>query len=106
MIAAVEVLLNTPRMSELIYKGQVSEIKELIANSGSQGMQTFDQALFDLYEQQVITYDDALRNADAMNDLRLRIKLHSKLPQPEQLAKDHSELSMKSFDDENAENLS
>jgi len=77
-MAAVEIMLNTPLMSDLIFKGQVHEIKELISKSNEQGMITFDQALFDLYEVGQITYEDALRNADSINDLRLRIKLESK----------------------------
>ena len=75
--AAVEVLLNTPLISDLIFKGDVSEIKEIMKKSRNLGMQTFDQALFDLYEAHVITYEDALRNADSVNDLRLQIKLSS-----------------------------
>ena len=84
LIAAVEVLLNTPRISELIYKGDTIEIKEVMQKSGALGMQTFDQALFDLYESGLIEYKDALRTADSMNDLRLNIKLNSKLPAPEE----------------------
>ena len=76
-VAAVEILLNTPLISDLIFKGEVSEIKELMKRSREQGMQTFDQALFDLYEAGKVTYEDALRNADSMNDLRLQIKLNS-----------------------------
>ncbi|PXW96582.1 twitching motility protein PilU [Sphaerotilus hippei] len=76
-VAAVEVLLNTPLISELIFKGEVSAIKEIMKKSREQGMQTFDQALFDLYESHSVTYADALRNADSVNDLRLQIKLHS-----------------------------
>ena len=76
-VAAVEVMLNTPLISDLIFKGEVAEIKEIMKRSRELGMQTFDQALFDLYEGQVITYEDALRNADSVNDLRLQIKLHS-----------------------------
>jgi twitching motility protein PilU len=64
-------------MADLIFKGQVGELKELMKRSRELGMQTFDQALFDLYEAQVITYEDALRNADSVNDLRLQIKLNS-----------------------------
>jgi len=75
--AAVEIMLNTPLMADLIFKGQVGELKELMKRSRELGMQTFDQALFDLYEGQVITYEDALRNADSVNDLRLQIKLNS-----------------------------
>ncbi len=77
-VPAVEVMLNTPLMSDLIFKGHVHEIKELMAKSNELGMHTFDQALFDLYESGRITYEDALRNADSLNDLRLRIKLESK----------------------------
>jgi twitching motility protein PilU len=76
-IAAVEILLNTPLISELIFKGEVAEIKEIMKKSRELGMQTFDQALFDLYEGNFITYEDALRNADSVNDLRLQIKLNS-----------------------------
>ncbi len=76
--AAVEVMLNSPLIADLIFKGQVHEIKEIMKKSRELGMQTFDQALFDLYEAGKITYEDALRNADSVNDLRLSIKLHSK----------------------------
>jgi len=75
---AVEVMLNTPLMSDLIFKGNVHEMKELMAKSNEYGMITFDQALFELYEEGNITYEDALRNADSLNDLRLRIKLKGK----------------------------
>ena len=76
--AAVEVLLNSPLISDLIFKGEVHEIKEIMKKSRELGMQTFDQALFDLYEEGRISYEDSLRNADSVNDLRLMIKLHSK----------------------------
>jgi twitching motility protein PilU len=76
--AAVEIMLNTPLISDLIFKGEVSEIKDLMKRSREQGMQTFDQSLFDLYEANAVTYEDALRNADSLNDLRLQIKLNSK----------------------------
>ncbi|MBL8509471.1 MAG: PilT/PilU family type 4a pilus ATPase, partial [Chitinimonas sp.] len=76
--AAVEVLLNSPLISDLIFKGDVHEIKEIMSKSRELGMQTFDQALFDLYEAGKISYEDALRNADSVNDLRLKIKLESK----------------------------
>jgi twitching motility protein PilU len=77
-VVAVEVMLNSPLISDLIFKGQVHEIKEIMKKSRELGMQTFDQALFDLYEADKITYEDALRNADSVNDLRLAIKLNSK----------------------------
>ncbi len=76
-VAAVEVLINSPLISDLIFKGEVSEVKEIMKKSRQAGMQTFDQALFDLYESNAITYEDALRNADSLNDLRLQIKLNS-----------------------------
>ena len=76
-VAALEVLLNTPLVSDLIAKGDVVEIKEIMQKSRELGMQTFDQALFDLFEAGSITYEDALRNADSVNNLRLQIKLHS-----------------------------
>jgi twitching motility protein PilU len=75
---AIEIMLNSPLISDLIFKGQVHEIKELMKRSRELGMQTFDQSLFDLYEADLITYEDALRNADSVNDLRLQIKLESK----------------------------
>jgi twitching motility protein PilU len=76
--AAVEIMLNSPLISDLIFKGEVHEIKEIMKKSRELGMQTFDQALFDLFEAGKISYEDALRNADSVNDLRLNIKLHSK----------------------------
>src|SRR5260370_1446478 len=77
-VPAVEVMLNSPLISDLIFKGDVSCIKEIMKKSRELGMQTFDQALFDLYEAGMISYEDALRNADSLNDLRLEIKLHGK----------------------------
>ena len=76
-VAVVEIMLNTPLISDLIFKGDVSEIKEIMKKSRNLGMQTFDQALFDAFESNRITYEDALRNADSVNDLRLQIKLNS-----------------------------
>ena len=75
---AIEIMLNSPLISDLIFKGQVHGIKEIMKKSRELGMQTFDQALFDLYEAELITMEDALRNADSVNDLRLQIKLNSK----------------------------
>lgn len=77
-VPAVEVMLNSPLISDLIFKGEVHEIKEIMAKSRELGMQTFDQSLFDLHEADLITDEDALRNADSVNDLRLKIKLESK----------------------------
>ena len=76
--AAIEIMLNSPLISDLIFKGDVHEIKEIISRSRELGMQTFDQALFDLHEAGKISYEDALRNADSVNDLRLKIKLEGK----------------------------
>ena len=76
--AAIEILLNSPLISDLIFKGEVHEIKEIMKKSRELGLQTFDQALFDLYEAGKIGYEDAMRNADSMNELRLAIKLHGK----------------------------
>jgi twitching motility protein PilU len=76
--AAIEILLNSPLISDLIFKGEVHEIKEIMKKSRELGMQTFDQALFELYEGGKISYEDAMRNADSMNELRLAIKLHGK----------------------------
>lgn len=75
--AAIEILLNSPLIADLIFKGEVNEIKGVMAKSREIGMQTFDQALFDLYESDTISYEEALKNADSLNDLRLNIKLHS-----------------------------
>ncbi|KAF7598300.1 MAG: type IV pili twitching motility protein PilT [Candidatus Dactylopiibacterium carminicum] len=77
-VPAIEVMLNSPLISDLIFKGEVAEIKEVMKRSREIGMQTFDQALFDLYEAELITFEDALRNADSVNDLRLQIKLNSR----------------------------
>jgi len=76
--AAVEIMLNSPYVSDLIFRNQVHEIKEVMKKSRELGMQTFDQSIFDLYEADKITYEDALRNADSVNDLRLAIKLKGK----------------------------
>ena len=77
-VAAVEIMLNSPLIADLVFKGEVHEIKQIMAKSRELGMQTFDQHLFDLYDQGMISYEDALRNADSVNELRLMIKLHSK----------------------------
>ncbi len=83
--AAIEILLNSPLISDLIFKGEVHEIKEIMKKSRELGMQTFDQALFDLYENGKISYEDAIRNADSMNELRLQIKLHGREAQDRDL---------------------
>ncbi|MBC3881373.1 PilT/PilU family type 4a pilus ATPase [Undibacterium sp. LX40W] len=77
-VAAIEIMLNTPLISDLIFKGDVHEIKEIMKKSEELGMMTFDKALFDLHEADLISYEDALRNADSVNELRLAIKLKGK----------------------------
>jgi twitching motility protein PilU len=76
--AAIEIMLNSPLISDLIFKGEVHELKAVMARSNEQGMITFDQALFRLFEDGLIGYDEAMRNADSQNELRLKIKLESK----------------------------
>ena len=77
-IASMEVLLNTPLIADLVFKGEVGKIKEIMAKSTRLGMQTFDQSLFGLYEDGFISYEEAMRNADSKNELRLKVKLESK----------------------------
>ena len=77
-VAAMEIMLNTPLISDLIFRGEVHEIKQIMSKSRELGMQTFDQHLFELYDGGMVTYEDALRNADSVNELRLMIKLNSK----------------------------
>ena len=77
-VAAMEIMLNSPLIADLIFKGEVGQIKEIMAKSTRLGMQTFDQSLFTLYEDGVISYEEAMRNADSKNELRLRVKLESK----------------------------
>ncbi len=77
-VAAIEIMINTPLISDLIFKGEVHEIKEIMKKSEELGMMTFDRALFELHEADLISYEDALRNADSVNELRLAIKLKGK----------------------------
>ena len=77
-IAAMEIMLASPLISDLIFRGEVAMIKDIMAKSTRLGMQTFDQALFQLYEDSIISYEEAMRNADSKNELRLKIKLQSK----------------------------
>jgi twitching motility protein PilU len=93
-IPAIEVMLNTPLMADLIFKGDVHEMKTLIKKSNEAGMQTFDQALFNLYEEQKITFEDALRNADSVNDIRLRIKLESDTARKSGIVEDHRDFEL------------
>ena len=73
--AAIEIMINSPLIADLILNGEVHNIKEIIKKSRNEGMQTFDQALYDLYKSEAITYEDAIHHADSANDLRLMIKL-------------------------------
>jgi len=98
-VPAVEVMINTPLMADLIFKGAVHEMKDLMKRSREHGMQTFDQALFDLYESGDISYEEALRNADSINDLRLNIKLNSKRGRSRDLMSETETLTVKSDDD-------
>lgn len=98
-VAAIEIMLNSPLMSDLIFKGNVHDIKELIAKSNELGMLTFDQALFELHESGKITYEDALRNADSVNDLRLRIKLEGKDSSSTDLMEGLDNISMQDNED-------
>lgn len=92
--AIIDLLLNTPAMQDLIFKGELMNIRELMVRSGVEGMQTFDQNLFDLYLKDQIEYDEALRQADSANDLRLRIQLHEEGDNPERLYDRISDLNL------------
>ncbi|OTG79454.1 type IV pili twitching motility protein PilT [Acinetobacter sp. ANC 5054] len=92
--AAVEIMLNTPLVSDLILKGDFHELKAIMAKSRELGMQTFDQALFDLYNDGAISYEEALRNADSTNELRLQIKLKSPRANGSAVATNTQSLSM------------
>lgn len=99
-IAAIEILLNSPLIADLILKGEVHMIKEIMAKSNELGMKTFDQALFDLYEDDKITFEDALRNADSMNELRLNIKLKGKAAKGKGALDDLEHLKMEEDEEE------
>ena len=77
-VAAMEIMINSPLIADMVFKGEVAGIKEVMARSNEQGMITFDQFLFQLFEDGLISYDEAIRNADSQNELRLRVKLESK----------------------------
>jgi len=82
-IAAMEIMLRSPLIADLIFKGDINGLKEVMSRSDRMGMKTFDQSLYELYESEMITYEDALRSADSKNELRLRIKLESKRFDPQ-----------------------
>jgi twitching motility protein PilU len=94
-VPAVEVMINSPLIADLIMEGNIPGIKELMAKSTEAGMQTFDQSLFNLYESGLISYDEALRNADSVNDIRLRIKLESKDSKTQELGASMQNLTIK-----------
>jgi len=104
-VAAIEILLNSPLIKDLIRKGEQNEIKPIMAKSREIGMQTFDQALFDLYEADKITYDDALRYADSQNELRLRIKLEGKAAHGKEALEGLDHLSLEQGAEDNKSNL-
>jgi len=81
-IAAIEILLNTPIVADKLLKGEFHGLKEIMGKSQELGMSTFDRSLFELYDNEVITYEEAILNADSQNELRLNIKLNSKHPDP------------------------
>ncbi len=99
-IAAMEIMLATPLVQEMIFKGKVGELKEIMAKSTRLGMQTFDQSLFQLYEEGTISYEEAMRNADSKNELRLRVKLESK--RDTSVSDQHTE-SLKILEDDSAQ---
>ena len=103
--AAIEILLNSPLIKDLILKGELAEIKPIMTKSREIGMQTFDQALFDLYEADQITYDDALRYADSQNELRLRIKLEGKASKGKEALEGLDHLSLEESQEDNKGNL-
>jgi twitching motility protein PilU len=101
----VELLLNSPYVSELIQRGEIDTIREAMVQSTDRGMQTFDQALFNLYEEEKITFEDALRNADSVNDIRLRIKLESEVARKTGIVEDHRDFELEESDDETASGM-
>jgi twitching motility protein PilU len=101
-IASMEIMLNSPLIADLIFKGEVGQIKEIMAKSTRLGMQTFDQSLFSLYEDGIISYEEAMRNADSKNELRLRIKLESKR---ESSIEDRQSESLKIMEEDSAQSF-
>ncbi|MDD3762327.1 MAG: PilT/PilU family type 4a pilus ATPase [Nevskiales bacterium] len=100
-VAAMEIMINSPLISDLIFKGEVASIKEVMGRSNEQGMITFDQFLFNLFEDGVISYEEAIRNADSQNELRLRVKLESRRARQD-LLDDEGVRSMQMKDDDQA----
>jgi twitching motility protein PilU len=100
-VAAMEIMINSPLVADMIFKGEVAGIKEVMARSNEQGMITFDQFLFQLFEDGAISYDEAVRNADSQNELRLKVKLESKRAR-QNLLEDEMVRKMQMKDDESA----
>jgi twitching motility protein PilU len=100
-VAAMEIMINSPLVADMIFKGEVAGIKEVMARSNEQGMITFDQYLFQLFEDGLISYDEAVRNADSQNEIRLRIKLESNRAR-ENLLEDAGVKSMRMKEDDAA----
>jgi twitching motility protein PilU len=99
---AVEVMINTPMMADLILKGDISGMKELMAKSNQLGMCTFDQALFQMIDAGIISVQEGMRNADSINDLRLQLKLGSRNSKSSDFFKGTEELSIEAISDEAA----
>ena len=96
-VPAIEIMIRSPLIAELILKGRISEIRDVVAKSTEHGMQTFDQSLFQLYEAGLIEYDDAIRAADSGNDLRLKIKLESSRGEKGELGDSLTDVSFSSL---------
>jgi twitching motility protein PilU len=101
-IPAIEILLNTPMMADLILKGEVHAIKELISKSNEQGMCTFDQSLFRLIDAGIIDTQEGMRNADSMNELRLQLKLNSRFADKNNFFKGTENMSIEAIDEHEA----
>ena len=104
-VPAVEVLINSPRIADMIKDYRIDEIRGAIRASTEAGMQTFDQSLFALHEQDLISYDDAIKNAESENDLRLNIKLHGKDAKLTEFGETMEDVSIEADDDPNASNF-
>jgi twitching motility protein PilU len=104
-VAAIEIMINTPLMADTIFRGEVHEMKELMAKSNQAGMKTFDQALYDLYEEEQISFEDALRNADSENDIRRRIKLESATARRTRVDDEQKFELKESDDDDNGDSI-
>jgi twitching motility protein PilU len=101
-VPAIEILLNTPMMADLILKGKVHEMKELMAKSNEQGMCTFDQSLFRLIDSGIIDVQEGMRHADSMNELRLQLKLNSRFASKNNFFKGTEKMSIEAIDDQEA----